>query len=233
MGKLLFIVLVFSLIIPEKADAFIWSWGGEKLIKVEDLPDTDYWVSEDASYTYLDAYVIYKQAWILWIPILNWDARYVLSSGSGGDLFYEFADTSDKAQIVSRHGPPAGAIPFWDKVGGKMAWVAIAAIFGFIKLAGGDKNNQNQTYGLPPSGATSPTTAAAYGLPPSVANTPIPPALSNPDVIYISRGGQQYGPYSSEQARAMLSSGDLSGSDQAWYEGAQGWIPLNQVPGME
>ncbi len=228
MCKILFIVLGFSLTIVEKADAFIWSFGGEKLIEVEDLPDTDEWLDEGGIYQ--DAYVIYKQAWILWIPILNWDARYVLSSESGGDLFYEFADASDKDRIVSRHGPAAGAIPFWDKVGGKMVWVAIAVIFGFLKFAGGGKNNQDQTYSA--SSSVADTQTAGYGPPPSVTNTPIPPALSNPDVIYISRGGQQYGPYSSEQARAMLSSGDLSGSDQAWYEGAQGWMPLNQVPGI-
>lgn len=228
MCKILFIVLVFSLTIAEKADAFIWSFGGEKLIEVEDLPDTDEWLDEGGIYQ--DAYVIYKQAWILWIPILNWDARYVLSSESGGDLFYEFADPSDKDRIVSRHGPPSSAIPFWDKVGGKMVWVAIAVIFGFLKFAGGGKNNQDQTYSA--SSSVAATQTAGYGPPPSVTNTPIPPALTNPDVIYISRGGQQYGPYSSEQTRAMLSSGDLSGSDQAWYEGAQGWMPLNQVPGI-
>ena len=137
MCKILFIVLVFSLTIAEKADAFIWSFGGEKLIEVEDLPDTDEWLDEGGIYQ--DAYVIYKQAWILWIPILNWDARYVLSSESGGDLFYEFADPSDKDRIVSRHGPPSSAIPFWDKVGGKMVWVAIAVILAFLNLQVAEK----------------------------------------------------------------------------------------------
>ena len=233
MGKILFIIAAFLLILPEKAEAFVWSFGGEKLTKVEDFPDTDEWLDEGG--VYQDAYVIYKQAWILWIPILNWDARYVLSSASGEGVFYEFADASDKSRIVTKHGQPAGAIPFWDKVGGKMAWVAIAVILGFLKvggkLTGGDKNNQDQAFGS--SLAAAPPATSAYGLPPSVANTPIPPALSNPEMIYISRGGQQFGPYPREQARAMLSSGDLSGSDQAWYEGAQGWMPLNQVPGIE
>ena len=89
-----------------------------------------------------------------------------------------------------------------------------------------------QHSGTTPHVASGQTMAATPHPPPAAHSTPNPPAVSTPDIIYITRGGQQYGPYSSEQASAMLASGELSVSDQAWYEGASGWMPLNQVPGI-
>ena len=50
--------------------------------------------------------------------------------------------------------------------------------------------------------------------------------------IFISRNNQRHGPYSLDDIQAYLASGHLHGNDLAWYEGVQGWIPLNQVPGV-
>ncbi len=47
--------------------------------------------------------------------------------------------------------------------------------------------------------------------------------------IYIHRDGQQFGPYSVEQARDYLASGNLLPGDLAWHEGAADWMPLDQV----
>jgi hypothetical protein len=47
--------------------------------------------------------------------------------------------------------------------------------------------------------------------------------------IHIHRDGQQYGPYSLEQAREYLAAGNLLKSDLAWYDGAQDWVPLSQL----
>jgi len=51
-------------------------------------------------------------------------------------------------------------------------------------------------------------------------------------MIHISRDGQQFGPYTLEDAQAHLASGALLATDQAWYEGAPDWMPLDQVPGV-
>lgn len=51
-------------------------------------------------------------------------------------------------------------------------------------------------------------------------------------MIHILRDGQQFGPYSLEEVNAFLADGSLLPSDQAWYEGAPEWIPLNEVPGV-
>jgi len=205
----LFITTVFFLVFTEKANAFVWSFGGEKFVKVEDLPDTDEW--RDDAGIYQDAYVIYKHGWILWIPVWNWDARYVLSSGGG--VYYEFANESDVARLTSKYGPPTKAIPFWENIGGKILWGFVILIWAFFKFGSSAitslGNAGQQTAYIHPS-----------------------PQIGLPKEILISREGHQYGPYSSEQARTMLSSGELSESDQAWYQGAEGWMPLGQVPGI-
>jgi len=50
--------------------------------------------------------------------------------------------------------------------------------------------------------------------------------------IYIHRDGQQFGPYSLEQAQDYLRSGDLLAEDLAWHEGAADWMPLAGVVGV-
>ena len=50
--------------------------------------------------------------------------------------------------------------------------------------------------------------------------------------IHIVRDNQKYGPYSLEQVHQHLNSGELNGSDMAWYKGAPGWMRLSLVPGV-
>lgn len=40
------------------------------------------------------------------------------------------------------------------------------------------------------------------------------------------------GPFSLEEVNRQLAAGTLSLADQAWYEGAAGWVPLSTVPGV-
>ena len=47
--------------------------------------------------------------------------------------------------------------------------------------------------------------------------------------IYIHRDGQQFGPYSAEQARDFLAAGNLLPGDLAWHDGAPNWVPLSEV----
>ena len=50
--------------------------------------------------------------------------------------------------------------------------------------------------------------------------------------IHIARDGKQLGPFSLEEINRQLAAGTLSVSDNAWYEGASGWVPLSTVPGV-
>jgi hypothetical protein len=58
-----------------------------------------------------------------------------------------------------------------------------------------------------------------------------PPPL--PIQIFIHRDNKRFGPYDLQQVQAWLGTGHLNIGDMAWYEGAQGWVALSQVPGIE
>ena len=51
-------------------------------------------------------------------------------------------------------------------------------------------------------------------------------------LIHVNRSGEQFGPYTIEDLNAYLAQGSILPSDQAWYEGAAGWMPMDQVPGI-
>lgn len=50
--------------------------------------------------------------------------------------------------------------------------------------------------------------------------------------IHILRNGQTFGPYSLDQAREYLASGNLVRSDLAWHNATGKWVPLDQIEGV-
>ena len=50
--------------------------------------------------------------------------------------------------------------------------------------------------------------------------------------LWINKNGAQMGPYSLEDARALVLSGQLAAGDWAWTEGAPQWVALKDVPGF-
>ena len=59
----------------------------------------------------------------------------------------------------------------------------------------------------------------------------VPPTPPNnlPDAIYLTRDGQQVGPYSKDQIRIGLKEGKISTDDLAWHDGIPNWVPLNVI----
>ena len=55
---------------------------------------------------------------------------------------------------------------------------------------------------------------------------------AQPMMIHILRGDQEFGPYTIEDLNSYLVQGSILPTDQAWYEGAAGWMPVDQVPGV-
>ena len=51
-------------------------------------------------------------------------------------------------------------------------------------------------------------------------------------LIHIHRDGEQFGPYTLEDLNTYLQQGSLLTTDQAWWEGGPGWVPMEQVPGV-
>ena len=50
--------------------------------------------------------------------------------------------------------------------------------------------------------------------------------------LLINKDGKQLGPYSLDQARALVLSGKLEADDWAWPDGATDWVALKDVPGF-
>lgn len=50
--------------------------------------------------------------------------------------------------------------------------------------------------------------------------------------LLINKDGKQLGPYSLDEARALVLSGTLSADDWAWPDGAKDWVMLKDVPGF-
>ena len=46
---------------------------------------------------------------------------------------------------------------------------------------------------------------------------------------YISRSGQQYGPYTLADIENLLAQGQIEGTDHAWAEGMAAWTPVSEI----
>ena len=47
-----------------------------------------------------------------------------------------------------------------------------------------------------------------------------------PAQFFVMRDEQQFGPYTPEQIREYLATGNLVATDMAWREGADHWFPI-------
>ncbi len=52
-------------------------------------------------------------------------------------------------------------------------------------------------------------------------------------VWHVGKGGQQLGPFTAEDLRAKLASGEVAPSDLVWKEGMAQWTPLADVPELK
>lgn len=50
--------------------------------------------------------------------------------------------------------------------------------------------------------------------------------------IFISRNGQQFGPYTLGEVQADLNAGNVVETDLAWHEGASEWVKVSQIDGL-
>ena len=122
------VLALFSLAFTHEADAFVFSSGGEKIALVEEGD------GEEGALD--DTCVIYKQFWILWVPLWNWDARYVYADAKSESSSAEsYLPMSDQSYAQSEHGGAATKIPFWDKVGGKLVAVGLLVFLIYRQVA--------------------------------------------------------------------------------------------------
>ncbi|MFO0964194.1 MAG: DUF4339 domain-containing protein [Gemmataceae bacterium] len=73
-----------------------------------------------------------------------------------------------------------------------------------------------------------------FAAPPSAAPPPppAPPPRPPQSLFHYLQGGQQRGPVSFEQLKALAASGQLRPADQVWQTGTPSWVPADKVPGL-
>jgi membrane protease subunit (stomatin/prohibitin family) len=89
------------------------------------------------------------------------------------------------------------------------AGVGLGAGMAMGQAMGGALNQQQQQQGAPP---------------------PPPSGTTNVPRWSIAIDGKTYGPYTDDGLRAMVQSGQVAASAQAWRPGASGWAPIEQYP---
>jgi hypothetical protein len=55
--------------------------------------------------------------------------------------------------------------------------------------------------------------------------------MQNTTPIFVTRDGQQYGPYTLYQTERLILSGTLLLTDLAWHDGLYSWVPLQEIVG--
>ncbi len=50
--------------------------------------------------------------------------------------------------------------------------------------------------------------------------------------IFISRDGQQFGPYTLSEVQTDLNTGNIVAGDLAWHEGAADWVEISEIAGL-
>ncbi|WP_204153576.1 hypothetical protein [Leptolyngbya sp. CCY15150] len=122
----------------------IISWGGERIIKVADFPDTDIFRTTDGRY--IDPGYRYKQIKLFFIPVWNYGGQWCGYIGTTE----QYLDI-DKAQLDVFAGfggiqlPDTPSLPSWDAYGGKLVFLS----FFIILVVIGKRRKEDSA--LPPS----------------------------------------------------------------------------------
>lgn len=101
---------------------------------VAELPDDSLFAVPDYN-AHLDIGYKYKQFWLVWVPIWNYDGQYCLMIKDKDDVFFEAKPEEIKAyQEKYKLDLPENPLPFWDKLGGKLIVGLLVAlgIYGII-----------------------------------------------------------------------------------------------------
>ncbi|MBN2725471.1 MAG: hypothetical protein JXR95_15505 [Deltaproteobacteria bacterium] len=101
------------------------SIGGEKIVKVKDLPDKDEF--KHPQYGYVDLGYKIKQITVVFLPLWNYSGEYVGYIGRDDKYLILPPDVIANIEKEGINLSKAPSLPFWDKMGGKL-------IIGFILL---------------------------------------------------------------------------------------------------
>lgn len=111
-----------------QAAPVLFSWGGEEIVKVADFPNTDEF--EYSRGEYVDAGYVYKQVTIFFIPVWNYDGRWVGYVGKGKSyLELNKTQLDQLAQMANVKLPASPTLPFWHAIGGKIVFSLILLLY--------------------------------------------------------------------------------------------------------
>ena len=113
-----------------KRPPVFFSWGGDTFYKVADLPDTDQFKFNN---DLVDIGVKYSEVQIFFLPIWQYDMKYVGIIPNDNDNYYDFSEQEvlELAKSASISIPPVSQISldFWTAWGGKIVFVMLIALF--------------------------------------------------------------------------------------------------------
>lgn len=134
MKKLITPIFALLLLFPCHvfAGAGFFSYGGESIVQLADLPDTEEYQTPDGEYA--DIGYIYKSVSVFYVPIWNYDGRLVMML-SGQDSYIDIG--ADQIEMFALQAgvtlPPAPYLDFWQRIGGKLTFIVGVILFG-LKL---------------------------------------------------------------------------------------------------
>jgi hypothetical protein len=128
--KKLIVLTLFSILFYTEASAarlrLPYCSDCQYIEHVADLPDSADFYSEEYK-SYADIGFMYNQLWALWIPIWNSEGKYVLTI-KDQDVFFDITPEELEAyQKAYNLDLPSNPIPLWDKIGGKVILILLAA----------------------------------------------------------------------------------------------------------
>ena len=115
-----------------------FSWGGEKIIKVTEFPDTDFYKNQDGKY--IDVGIRFKQVTIFFMPVWNYDVEWCGYIGEGNkymDVKYQDISKAAQESKIDLPSDPESSISFWDKYGGKLAVIVLFGLYVIFQSSSG------------------------------------------------------------------------------------------------
>ena len=124
------LAIYLTLIPNQSAEAFIYDYDGENIVKIMELPDTDKFKTSEGYY--FDVGAVYKRFRIMGIPIWNYDVRwcgYVESRTQYREyITFTYDEMKQYTDAASLPLEDNIQLPFWDAWGGKLLIVVAIAL---------------------------------------------------------------------------------------------------------
>ncbi len=133
--------MLFLFTAPAYSAPVFYSWGGEKIIKIMDFPDSSDLQRLDGNY--VDAGYRYQQVTIFFIPVWNYNEKWCGYIGNDNEyLDLDRQSLSELAEAAGLSLPESPSLPFWDSIGGKLLLGVILLMYFGYKGSGAEKKGE-------------------------------------------------------------------------------------------